>query len=277
MKKDEQDTIITTIYVVVEAICKNLLESPAQEQKLTDAEVITIAISSALYFESNHDKALLWLRRAGYFPQMLTLSRFNRRVHALKYVIEYCLEKLSELFLKGNAYIQDSMPVPVCKRARASRNKKVRGREFYGYCAAKKEKFFGFRLHMVTDLAGVPVSIELLPGAYHDLTCMYEITSPLPEESKVLGDKGYTCAPIEKSLQEFGIYMMPKRRKNQKNQWHPLEERFINENRRQIETSFSLLSEVMGLNRLKARTLTGFLIKVNAAILALVFHITFVL
>ena len=45
-------------------------------------------------------------------------------------------------------------------------------------------------------------------------------------------------------------------------------------NRKQIETSFSLLTEQMGLQQLKSRTLEGFLLKIYTAVLALIFHIT---
>ena len=72
--KTDRDTLITTIYVVVETLCQKVLSSPPQKQKLTDAEIVTIAISSALFFNSNHDKALVWLHATGYFPEMLSLS-----------------------------------------------------------------------------------------------------------------------------------------------------------------------------------------------------------
>ena len=59
-----------------------------------------------------------------------------------------------------------------------------------------------------------------------------------------------------------------------KAQWSLFQEYFIiGRNRRQIETSFSILSEIMGLDRLKARTLQGFILKINAAIIGLFFHI----
>ena len=139
---------------------------------------------------------------------------------------------------------------------------------------AKKEKFFGFRLHLIVDPRGIPVSLAILPGAYHDLTPLYEISSPLPENSTLIGDKAFNCKIMEAALAEFGITLMPKRRKNMKEQWSLFQERFILGGRRQIETSFSILTEVMGLDRIKARTLKGFVLKIYAAVLALIFHIT---
>lgn len=56
-QKIDQEIMITIIYVIIDTICKSLIKTPKQEQKLTDAEVITIAICSALYFQSEHKKA----------------------------------------------------------------------------------------------------------------------------------------------------------------------------------------------------------------------------
>ena len=271
--KADQDVVITTIYVVIDTICQKMLSTPPQKQKMTDAEIVTIAVCSALFFNSNHEKALVWLHISGYFPQVLSLSRFNRRVHRMKEFIEYCFESISEIFLSGDLYIEDSMPLPVCKRARASRNKKVRGREYCGYCVAKKEKFFGFRLHLIVDADVVPVSLAILPGADHDLTPLYEITSPLPQGATVIGDKAFNCQLVESELAEMSVFLMPKRRKNMKKQWSLFQERFILSCRHQIETSFSILSEVMGADRLKARTLDGLMIKTYSAVLALVFYL----
>ena len=94
MQKD-QATMTITVYEIIATLCNNLLQAPAQKQKLTDAEVITIAVCAALFFNSNQEKALIWLQTSGYFPQMLSVSRFNRRVHRLKDFIEYCFESVS--------------------------------------------------------------------------------------------------------------------------------------------------------------------------------------
>jgi hypothetical protein len=98
------------------------------------------------------------------------VSRFNRRLHKLADWFELILVVLTELHLKGDIFIIDSMPVPVCRRVRASRCKKVRGREYCGYCAAKREKIFGWRLHLIVNPQGVPVSFTMLPAGFHDLT-----------------------------------------------------------------------------------------------------------
>ena len=61
------------------------------------------------------------------------------RLHALKDWLVGMVRLLGELFSGGLVYIIDSMPLPVCRRARARRCRKVRGAAYCGYCAAKRE------------------------------------------------------------------------------------------------------------------------------------------
>jgi len=83
------------------------------------------------------------------------------------------LDLLGALVVQGQAticaFVIDSLPLPVCRRVRARRCRKVRGRPYCGYCAAKKETFFGWRLHLVCTTDGIPVSYALSASA-HDLT-----------------------------------------------------------------------------------------------------------
>src|SRR5258706_8647782 len=119
------------------------------------------------------------MRGQGYLSGALSVSRFNRRLHALADWLPLLLDLLGEVFATGEAFVLDSMPVPVCRRARAGRCRKVRGREYYGYCAAKEETgalwaAFGWRLHLIVTPAGIPVSFDLLPASLHDLTPVHE-------------------------------------------------------------------------------------------------------
>jgi hypothetical protein len=122
---------------------------------------------------------------------------------------------VAEIYAQGEAFIIDSMPLPVCKRARASRCKKVRGKAFWGYCAAKKEKFFGWRLHLICSPEGIPVSLDLLPASEQALTPIHELTVALPEGATVFGDKGYVSDPDALTiLAATGVRFVAVRRRN---------------------------------------------------------------
>ncbi len=90
----------------------------------------------------------------------LSLSPFNRRLHRLAHWFGILLDPLGEAFAGSAVFMIDSMPLPVCRRARAWRCCKVQGAISCGYCAAKEEKFFGWRLHLVVTPQGIPVAVE---------------------------------------------------------------------------------------------------------------------
>lgn len=175
---------------------------------------------------------------------------------------------MGELLTGGEIYVIDSLPVPVCRRVRASRCRKVRGKAYCGYCAAKKEKYFGWKLHIICTQDGIPVTFELLPAALHDLTPIHELASLLPNGAFLLGDKGYISAPDETTLlTETGVRLVPQHRANmQPNTF--LEQAYLRWHRKAVETLNSQL-EKMGIQRLHARTNTGLDLKVHASLLAL--------
>ena len=125
-----------------------------------------MAVVAACQFQNHQQRALEVMRDGGYLSGSLSVSRFNRRLHALADWLPLLLDLLGEVFATGEAFVIDSMPVPVCRRARAWRCKKVRGAAYCGYCAAKKEKFFGWRLHLIVTPTGIPVSFRV-PSGWH--------------------------------------------------------------------------------------------------------------
>lgn len=163
----------------------------------------------------HHERALCILRALGYLSGPLSISRFNRRFHALAHRLSAARDLLAVVFAVGEIFVLDSIPLPVCPRARAGRCTKVRGGEYCGYCAAKRAKFFGWRLHLVVTPRGIPVSFDRVPAAFHDLTPVHELMERLPAGAAVYADKAYNGADDEALLEgETGIRLIPRRRAN---------------------------------------------------------------
>ena len=264
------DDFIIPVYLVLEEISQNTIGEPKYKPKMSPAEILLVAIVAARYFNNNLERALLVLGQTGHIPpqRRLSVSRFNRQLHRYQDLLELCLQTLLSLARDGEAFIIDSMPVPVCKRKRARRCRKVRGRPFCGYCKAKDEKFFGWRLHLICTPQGLPVNFTMLPGAFHDLTPIYELSYALPGQASLFGDKAYNDAIAEEILAEVGLRLIPIRRKNMKNQHGWAEEYDLRLYRKGIETVNSQLDS-MAIDQLRARTNEGFFIKVHATLLAL--------
>ena len=123
------DTYIITVFVVFDELCQTLLPAPKYRPKMVPAEILTVAVVAARYFGNHLERALLVMAQAGYISKTrcLSVSRFNRQLHRYGDFLELCLETLLELSQTGEAFIIDSMPVPVCKRSRRAAAAKCAG------------------------------------------------------------------------------------------------------------------------------------------------------
>lgn len=261
------DDFIVPVYVVIDETLRALDHRSHPLAQISDAEVLTVAVVAAKYFHNHHERALQVMQLGRYLSGALSASRFNRRLHALAAWFRLILDTLGELFAQGEVFLLDSMPVPTCRRARARRSRKLRGKAFCGYCAAKREQFFGWRLHLICTTAGVPVAFDLVPGGLHDLTPIHELTYGLPEDATVYADKAYNAADDEATiLADTGVRLVPIRKANMRpNDWP--DKLALRAYRQRIETLYSQL-EAMGLQRLHARTNPGLELKVHASLLA---------
>jgi hypothetical protein len=263
------DTYIVTTFVVVDDLLKAYAYRDDCRAQSSAAEVLTVAVVAAKYFQNHHERALCVMRQLGYVGR-LSISRFNRRLHALRDWLYGLVRLMGEVFAQGEVFLIDSMPLPVCKRARARRCRKVRGRAFCGYCAAKREKFFGWRLHLICTAEGIPVAFEMLPASAHDLTPLHELAFALPSGATLFGDKGYLSKPDALSLLcDTGVRLITPQRSNMPpNSW--ADDYDLALYRKRIETVNSQL-EAMGVQHLHARTNRGFDLKTWASLLALTF------
>lgn len=242
--------------------------------QLSDAEVLTVAVVSAMYFQNNHERALFVMKGMRYVTRPISTSRLCRRLHALAQWLEYITDLVGQLFTQGEAFIIDSVPVPVCKLVRAQRCRKLNGphsRAYLGRCAAKRWSFFGWRLHLICTPQGVPVRFQMLPGSLHDLTPIYELTFGLPKGAHVYADKGYISAHVKRALRPTlkreGVHLVAQHKKSMQpntfEEWCGLKSY-----RHRIESANSQLVS-MGIQQLHARTDQGLAIKVLASLLAL--------
>ncbi len=206
---------IITVFVIIDDLMEHLDHRTHCLAAVSDAEVIPIAVVAAKYVHNHHECAVCVMRDLGYLAGRLSVSRFNRRLHALADWLAFIPTTLGEVFTEGEVFVIDSLPVPVCRRARARRCRKVRGRIYCGYCAAKQEQFFGWRLHLVCTPMGLPVRFTILPAALHDLTPVHELTAYVPAGARVFGDKAFNSVDDETTIfEELGVRLVPVRKAN---------------------------------------------------------------
>lgn len=264
------DTQIVAVFCLVDDMLKAIHHYEDPQCEMSDAEVITTAIVAALFFGGNYTQARSLLASQGYVPNMLSKSRFSRRLHRIKPFFLTLFSLLSEHWKSLNEsliYSIDTFPVPVCDNYRIRRAKLYHDKEYRGYIASKKRFFNGLKLHLVATEDGKPVEFLLSPGSFHDATGLYGFDFDLPPGSQLVGDKAYNNYAVEDLMAEAGIQLLPFRKKNSKRPVPPWIAYLQFHYRKMIETTGSLLSNLLP-KKIHATSVAGFELKVILFVLA---------
>ena len=205
----------TIVYVISDEVLRALgLEDNPQSQ-MSNAEVITFAIITAKFFQSNHKFSRYLCKRLRLFSNILSNSRLNRRIHQIPWSCwEAIFRFLSLIFKRENQdheYAIDSFPVSCCQKNRIDKRKLFLERKYIGYAASKKRYFCGLKVHMLVTRAGLPVEVQFRPGSESDLSVLWKMELDIPIGSKVYADGAYNCFDLEDVLQDDSITLLAKR------------------------------------------------------------------
>lgn len=74
----------------------------------------------------------------------------------------------------------------------------------YGYCASKKETYYGMKIHVITDLQVEPIDYVLTKANVDDRDVLFQLSS-LVKIDVLFGDKGYV-GNISEELKEEKKY-----------------------------------------------------------------------
>ena len=152
--------------------------------QMTDSEIITTAIVAALRFRGNYELARHFLQEEGYIPQMLSKSRFNRRLHRVKELFLTLFQLLGETWKDLNSqsiYVIESYPIACCDNYRICRSRLYQGEIWRGRQASKKRYFYGLKIHIMVTEHGQPVEFFLTPGSYSDASAYRLYNFDLPQ------------------------------------------------------------------------------------------------
>lgn len=258
-----------TKIICIYCICDDFLNAfgikDDKQCKMTSAEILTVAIVSALFFNGNFSRARLILKHDKYIPNMLSESRLNRRLHEIDLsILQSIFHAISEVFCKNNdslEYLVDSMPVEVCMSIRSYRCKLLSGKQFIGFSKAKKKFYYGFKIHMITTANGKPVEFIITPASMADITAFRLMDIDLPKGALIYGDKAYTQYSFEDDLHEFEkIKLIADRKANATRQHSGCIQYLQSILRKRIETTFSQLTNMFP-RKIHAVTQQGFLLK----------------
>lgn len=259
-----QDKVIG-IYCLVDDILKGIRHIEHKERKVSDSEIISTALVSALYFKGNQFHAINYMRTHKMVPAMIGKSGFNKRLHKVASLLMWMFLHIGRLFKYVCAeleYIIDSFPLKVCHNIRISRSKVLKGEQWRGFNASKREYFYGVKVQLITTKNGVPVELCFSPGNEHDVEALQKMFIDLPPESSLFGDSAYTAYEMEELYKETELIELKICRKsNSKRPDEPYQAFIKNTMRKRIETTISEIVELTP-HSIHAVTKEGFLLKI---------------
>lgn len=269
-------TIVDDLYpkIVPSQVCNR----PGPEPHLSDSEVISISLVGEMLADSETAWVRFIFKNYRYlFPDLNERSRFHRRSKDL-WIIKSLLRQQVVDQLNGfnePLVLIDSIPVPICHYVRAGRCKLFAGEagimkdDLFGVCESKDEKIFGFKLHLLVTIDGIPISFVLAPAGPHDVTLVKDVLDGF-YNLFVGGDKGYVSKELaDELLEKQGIRLISKKRKNQKIKNTSEEKYFLGKCRKIIETVGSILTQQFHLTKHRTRTLWGLMSRIISKITSL--------
>jgi hypothetical protein len=253
------ETLIVAVFCLVDDVVRDLCRGRRLRQRgpapvLADSEVLTVEIvGEFLGLDTDRGLHAHFRRHFGHlFPGLRQVHRttFLRQAANL-WVIKLALWRHLAAATRRDPALTliDSLPVPVCRFARAYRCRAFRGLAAFGYDPVAHQTYYGLRLHLRVAWPGVITAATLAPANEADLAVAPQLLAGLT--GWALGDKGYWSPSLRAELAPAGLDLIapPRGKSPGANRWPA---RLVPA-RRRIETVLGQLTERFHAERVRAR------------------------
>lgn len=235
--------------------------------KLSDLELVALNIT-AEYMSIHSELQLFRTLKGTKLEGKIERSVYNKRKRKLFTYIEEIRKNLSQKFSDfTDVFIVDSTPIEICKISRAHRSEICSTQEIqpsFGYCAAQKTRYFGYKLHAVCDKNGVFHSYDFTPANVHDVNYLKDIKHDF-ENCLLIGDRGYISKELQIDLFNYSnITLSVPMRKNQHD--FVAFSKTKSKIRKRIETAISQLNGQFNIHINYAKTFQGLVTRIASKI-----------
>lgn len=275
----DRDDFIITVYLLVcehyQLIMSEIghpLRGAGFRPRLSDEEVICIEICGEL-FKLPKDKDMFHYFAHHYrhfFPALKDRSRFVRQGAALWKIKALIQQRIVQRHQAHCDPVQaiDTMPLPVCGYTRARRDRCFTGEADYGFCAAKEERYYGFKLGLRISRWGFITHYPLLAARPHDVKHLSTLVEDF--QGVVPADKGFIDPFTHQLLLQKGVLVVTPQRKNMKtpSPHPPALLKACAKWRKLIETVASHLTERFDIAKIRTHDLWHFQHRIIRKILA---------
>jgi hypothetical protein len=260
-----------------------------REPQFTDHELITIWFFAHLEgcFEKKKMHELILKYWRDWFPRLPSYQTFVLRLNRLEPTFQTVGALLSSALAATHTpecdHLVDSLPVMLAQHGHSYGARVGREIADIGYCAAKKTRFHGVRLHWIaqrrTNRLPLPSQVWLCAASHHDSQAFIQQQPELPF-TELFGDLAYPTPEIISHLKEQHTRLIAPQKKpkgkeltNDENYYNRLVRRI----RQPIESLFNWIQEKTGIQRAsKVRSTDALMIhcwgKLAVAFFLLVFY-----
>jgi hypothetical protein len=263
------DALVIGLYVQIDDFLGRRARRPGRPPKLSDSELITLAVAQVLLGLPNDRQFLALARwRLGHlFPRLIDQSNYNRRLRALAPQIARCINYLAYVSPSfcDRLRLLDSTPVPCGQSRETVKRSEFAGVAGYGYCPSHSRRFWGFRLYLICAGDGMPIGWELAAANVGERVVAAEMLQRVPVAGHtVIADKNFAGQEFEALMAAHGAQFLRPDRRNE-----PRRNGSLGAVRQWIESTFWTCKGQLGLERHGARTLTGLAARIALRLLAL--------
>jgi DDE family transposase len=260
------ETLVVAAYVFAHSL---RIPRPGPEGKITDAELIALAVAQAAMGECSDRKflGLIAYRLWGWFPHLPDQSQYNRRLRRLVPQITQVQLAVAELIAEGQVRLADGTLISCANYPGCTSKSYFAGAASYGYSPSHSQFIWGMRLVLVSDAKGVPVGYDLVgPKTGQERASVIDLAAA-QTKSILFCDKGLWGRELERMLELTDVALItPERHRLGQRPPAELEKARI---RLVIESVFSNLKRQMRLGDHLAKTLAGLVQRIAQRLLAL--------
>jgi len=152
--------------------------------KISDAEVLTLAVLQALLGYPSERRWLRYARRhlLGMFPMLPGQSGYNKRLRKLAETMTWLIGALAAdtSIATDDVWLVDSTPVECGRSRETAKRSDLAGWAEYGYCASHSRYFWGLRLHLVSTVHGLPLGWALTGAKADERVVLADILASTP-------------------------------------------------------------------------------------------------
>jgi hypothetical protein len=262
------DSLLIGLYVLADEFFIDR-RGPGRPRKITDAELVCLAVAQVPLDCPGDRKFLTWARwRLGHlFPYLPKQPGYNKRIRALAPQVARLLNLLifESTSIHDELWLIDGTPIACGQSRQTSRRSEPAGYAAYGYCKSQHRHYWGFKLVLVCAPDGMPIGFELVAANVDERKAAAEILERIPAAGHIiLAGKGYAGQAFEQLVAGHGARLIGPDRRDA-----PARHGSLGPVRQWIESVFDTLKGQLSLERHGARTMLGLLARVVIRLLAL--------